>query len=376
LQLGIVISVLLHLAILGGTLISLHSRQQLRVAEPEPVAVGMISPGEVTKVRKGVETAKLLEAEAKESPKGEVAKKEAPRAKVAAAAAPPPPPPPPPPPEQKPDPVPAKAAEPPPVPKAAEPPPPPAAPPSVVPAEAALKAEEQRKADEQKQADDQARAEEQKRVEEQKRAEQQKKAEDQKRLEEERRQAELKKKREEDKKKREAALKKKREEEKKRQEAEAAKQKQFNADKIAALLNKVPDSAAPPPSSTPSEQPTRAKGPTLGSAEGRDKQLSASEYAVLDGIVAMRLRQCWALPSGGGGSDTPTVTLRWRLNPDGSLDGEPQVIGQARGDTLFQLAAEKAIRAVKECSPFPLPADKYGSWKTIERNFDPSSMLR
>jgi colicin import membrane protein len=68
--------------------------------------------------------------------------------------------------------------------------------------------------------------------------------------------------------------------------------------------------------------------------------------------------------------------LRWNLRPDGSLDGEPVVVNPARGDALFQLAADAAIRAVKECSPFPLPPDKYSAWKTIERNFDPSSMLR
>ncbi|MBO0766056.1 MAG: hypothetical protein J2P50_15915, partial [Hyphomicrobiaceae bacterium] len=84
-QVALAISVLLHLAILGGALFSLHARQELRVAEPDPVAVGMISPGEATKVRQGVRTAKLLEAEAKESPKGEIAKKEAPRTKVATA---------------------------------------------------------------------------------------------------------------------------------------------------------------------------------------------------------------------------------------------------------------------------------------------------
>jgi colicin import membrane protein len=247
-------------------------------------------------------------------------------------------------------------------------------PPAVTPAEAQKKADAERqaalKAEEQKQAEEAQRL-----ADEQKRAEEHKKAEEKKRLEEERhRQAELKKKREEEKKRREAALKKKREEERKRQEAEA-KQK-FNADKIAALLNKVPDSAAPPPPSATSERPTKAKGATLGAPEGRDNKLSASEYAMLEGIVDMRLRQCWRLPSAGGGSDTPVVMLRWRLHPDGSLDGEPVVVSPARNDALFQLAANAAIRAVKECSPFPLPPDKYNDWKTIERNFDPSSMLR
>jgi colicin import membrane protein len=364
LQFALVISVLLHLAILGATLVSLQTRQPLRMAEPEAVAVGMIAPSEVTKVRLGTRTAKLLEAAAKESPKGEVAKKEAAKAKVAAAAAPAPPPPPP---EQKSEPPAAKTAEP--------PPPVAAAPAPVPPAEAQKKLEVERqeaerqaalKAEAQKQAEEQAKAEEQKKAAEKKRLEEQKKAEAQKRLEEERRKAELKK-------KRELALKKKREEEKKRREAEAAKKQKFNADKIAALLNKVPD-AAPPPPSAPSEAPTKAKGPTLGSAEGRDKEISASELSMLKGRISARLKACWRLPSGGGGSDTPVVTLRWRLKPDGSLDGEP-LVDRPRNDPLFLLAAEAAQRAVRECSPFDLPPDKYSIWRNITWDFDPRQML-
>ena len=189
------------------------------------------------------------------------------------------------------------------------------------------KSSEERKADEQRQA------------EEQRRAEEQRQAEEKKRLDDQRKQAELKKKADEEKKRKEAAAKKKREDEKKRQEAEA-KQKQFDAEKIAALLNKVPNSSAPPPSSAPNE-PTKAKGPALGAPEGKDKQISASEIAMLKGMISSRLKVCWRLPSGGGGSDTPVVTLRWRLKPDGSLDGDPQV-EQPRGDALFRIAAEAA----------------------------------
>jgi colicin import membrane protein len=399
-QFGLVISILLHAAILGGALFSIQSRPEMRVLEPEPVAVGMISPSEVTKVRQGVRTAKLLEAEPKESPKGEMAKKEAPRPKMAALA---PPPPPPPPVEQKAEPA---------APKVAEPPPPPAVPPAEVQkkleaeqqerdrqaalATEKLKAEQQKQAEEKRLAEDKQRAEEQekadaaKRAEEQKLAEErkraeeeQRRAEEQKRAEELKRQAELKKKRDEEKRRREAALKKKREEEKKRQdeekkrlEAEAAKNKKWDADSISALLNKVPDKAAPPPPSEATDQPTKNKGPTLGSREGRDKQISASEIAMLNGIIGNRLAQCWRLASAGGGSDTPVVTLRWHLRPDGSLEGDPQVIERTRNDTLFDLAAESAIRAVRECSPFPLPREKYNVWKTITRDFDPASMLR
>ncbi len=95
---------------------------------------------------------------------------------------------------------------------------------------------------------------------------------------------------------------------------------------------------------------------------------------MLKGIISSRLRGCWRLPSGGGGSDTPVVTLRWSMNRDGTLAGDPQV-ERPRGDALFQLAAEAAIRAVKECTPFPLPQDKYTTWRTITWDFDPSQMM-
>ena len=388
-QLGLVISVILHAAILGWALITIQSQRELRMPEPDPIITDLVTESELTKLRQGARTAKQLEAMAKESPKADIAKKEAAKPKPVAAA--PPPPPPPEPPAPKADPIAEKLAS-------AEPPPPP---PAVdekkkieeqarlaqeqlkaeqqrraaeeeLALEGLRKAEEQRKADEERKADDQRKADELRKAEEQRRAEEQRQAEEKQRLDEQRKQADLKKKADDEKRRKEAAAKKKREDEKKRQEAEA-KQKQFDAEKIAALLNKVPNSSAPPPSSDPNE-PTKAKGPALGAPEGKDKQISASEIAMLKGRISSRLRGCWTVPSGGGGSDTPVVTLRWRLKPDGSLDGDPQV-EQPRGDALFRIAAEAAVRAVRQCSPFDLPPDKYSTWRTITWEFDPSQMM-
>jgi colicin import membrane protein len=370
-QIGFVTSVLLHVAILAWTLFTFQSQRQLLAPTPEPVAVGMITPNEANKVRQGTPTAKQPEAEAKESPKGEVAKKEAAKARPVAAAPPSPPPPPAEPPapkaEQKSeDPIAKKLAE-------APPPPTPAPPPPEEKKTPDAAEPEKLKADEQRAADALRQAEEARKMEEQKRAEEHKRAEERRRLEEQR-QAELKRK-EDEKKRREAAAKRKREEEKKRLEAEAAAKSKFDADRIAALLNKVPDKGAPPPSAPPND-PTKAKGPALGAPDGRDKQLSASEKAMLLGMIESRLSGCWSLPSAGGGTDTPVVTLRWRLHPDGSLDGDPVVIEATRNDALFRLAADNAIRAVRKCAPFPLPRDKYDHWKVIIRDFDPSAMLR
>jgi colicin import membrane protein len=369
----------MHVAILGCTLFAFQSQRQLPAPETAPVAVAMVTPSELTKVRQGTPTARQPETAAKETPKGEVAKKEAAKARPVAAAPPPPPPPEPPAPrtEQKADPIAKKLAETPtPVPPAPAPATP--APDEKKKSDAAqpekLKADEQRAADALRLAEDARKMEEQKRADVQKRAAEQKRAQVQKRAEERRRQAELRRS-EAEKRRREAALRKKREDEKKRLESEAAAKSKFDADRIAALLNKVPNTSAPPPSAPPTA-PTKTKGPALGAPDARDKQLSASERAMLDGIIETRLKPCWRPTSGGGGSDTPAVTLRWRLHPDGSLDGAPVVIERTRNDALFELAAEAAKRAVQECAPFPLPRDKYDHWKVIIRDFDPGVMLR
>jgi hypothetical protein len=72
------------------------------------------------------------------------------------------------------------------------------------------------------------------------------------------------------------------------------------------------------------------------------------------------------------------VTVRINLLQDGSLAGEPQLlrVGLA-SDPLSQVAAESAIRAVVQCSPFGdiLRPEKYALWREIDFVFDPRQML-
>lgn len=62
------------------------------------------------------------------------------------------------------------------------------------------------------------------------------------------------------------------------------------------------------------------------------------------------------------------VTLRWRLDEDGRLLGQPEVI-EPQGNPGAP-AAQAAIRAVRACEPFRLPVDRYHLWKEIVFNFD------
>jgi len=336
---GLAISLVLHAAILGWALFSIQSQPALRAPEPEPIAVDIVSASEVTRLRQGSRTAKQLEAEPKES-KVEPARKEAPKPAPPVAA--PPPPPPPDPPAAKEEPKQETAA--------LQPPPPPPAPP-------ALSLEEQKKL--QDLLKEQERQAEEKRLEEQRRAE-----------EEARQQAELKKKQEEARRKA-AELKKKREEEKKRKEAEA--KKKFDADKISALLNKMPDKGAPRPS-VPLDQQAKAKGPVLGAPEGRDQQLSASELAVLKQIIRSCVGPKWNVLGGGEEAQNTIVKIRVHFHRDGRLAAAPQIVNP-QSSPFFLASAESALRAVQACEPYPLPPDKYEVWKDTVLTLNPRDMF-
>jgi colicin import membrane protein len=366
---GLATSVVLHAAILAWALLTIQSQRELRVPEPEPIAVDLITQSDLTRLRRGSRSAKQLEAEAKESPREDPAKKEAPKP-TPAAAAPPPPPPPPPPPQEEPKEEPKKEVA------AAPPPPPPPPPPEAAPPPPAIPpvpAPEEQKKLEELLKEQERQAEEQKKLEEQKRAEEeQKKAEEKKRLEEERKQAELKKKQEEEKRRKAAEAKKKKEEEKRRQEAEA-KKKQFDAEKIAALLNKTPDKGAPA-SAPPPDAPTKNKGPALGAPEGRDQQLSASEMALLGQIIRNCVQPKWTILGGGEEAVRTEVKMRLRFHPDGRLAAPPQVTNM-QNSAYFVAASDSAVRAVQQCEPFSLPPAKYEYWKDMILTFRPTDMF-
>ncbi len=145
-------------------------------------------------------------------------------------------------------------------------------------------------------------------------------------------------------------------------QAEQPKPKQpdtFNADKIAALLDKDKTAA----------QPDKQE-PTLGGTTSAiDAQMTATE---LDALRA-RLAQCWSPPIGWTDPKEVRVVLLLSLKQDGSVDGEPQVLERPDG-RYQQTAPESALRAVRRCAPYTLPPDKYESWKQVRITFDPTEM--
>lgn len=358
--LGLVVSVLLHAGLLALALLGYAGTKPLKLPDEVPVEVSIVSTLDLElRQKKGDSLAKLEEAAQSD---GKVpTPKDAAKPKPVRAVEPPAPPPPPaaaePPP---PPPEPVKAPEPPPAPKPpdqvaaliekVEPPVP------VVPDGPTFdekKKLEEKLAEQQRQDEARAKAEAEARVkaeakrkadaEAKKRADDKKKADDKKRAED------------------------------KRKADELAKKKQFDASKIAELLNKVPDQpSSSQGADTPPVTPTTAKGPTAGTKSGTDTVNRAKAEQLLNAILNSALKECWSKPLAGGGVPAPAVKVKWNLNQDGTLAGEPKVIQSDRNSPLADQAERAAIRAVQTCVPFQLPAEHYNLWRVIDWNFNPN----
>ena len=73
------------------------------------------------------------------------------------------------------------------------------------------------------------------------------------------------------------------------------------------------------------------------------------------------------------------VTVRFTLNRNGTLNGQPEVISPRNYtfDPPMRTAVEAALRAVRTCDPFPFAddpvvGDHYEIWQDTEYTFRPS----
>lgn len=138
---------------------------------------------------------------------------------------------------------------------------------------------------------------------------------------------------------------------------------EFDPDKIAALLNKEKSAGG---GAKRSQQQA-----SLGGDRRTGAKLSMSELDALRGQVS----QCWSPPAGVSEAGSLRVTIRMRLDPSGGLEGRPELVDGGNGSTVERAAGEAALRAVIRCAPYTLPPEKYDTWSEVLLNFDPSQML-
>ena len=102
-------------------------------------------------------------------------------------------------------------------------------------------------------------------------------------------------------------------------------------------------------------------------------QVGPEIRAALVQAVARQLKPQWQQPIGVD-VDKLATTVEWDLNPDGSLSGNPRVVGTsgvtASNRPQVGRHQEMAVRAVKLAAPFRLPPDYYSAWKRLKFTFD------
>ena len=106
--------------------------------------------------------------------------------------------------------------------------------------------------------------------------------------------------------------------------------------------------------------------------ETQEKIATATEIAILRNHV----RQCWNAPYAANELNK-MIDLKIFTNPDGTVvNVEILDVVFYKKDPIYRAAADSARRAVKDCSPLPLPKNKYDLFKIFTFNFDTSFINR
>ena len=134
-------------------------------------------------------------------------------------------------------------------------------------------------------------------------------------------------------------------------------------DQVAALLNR--DRASGGGAQRSNEQAA------LGGRQTTGSKLSQSEMDALRG----QIQRCWNVPAGAADAQNLKVSVQFRLDRSGAIDGAPTIVSGGAGQGIERAAAESARRAVLACAPYTLPSDKYDAWSDVIVHFDPRDMF-
>lgn len=153
-------------------------------------------------------------------------------------------------------------------------------------------------------------------------------------------------------------------------EAKARKQAEladkFNAGDIRSVL-----ASKAPSQSTGATGHAVQKVAALGAASGSAQKLSPSLRDALVGMLQQQIERCYSAPPGAAqGVVLPVLDIR--LNPDGSLSTEPRIM-RGGASSVDQSIAQAALRAVRRCAPYHIPATYapyYNDWKAINAEFE------
>jgi outer membrane biosynthesis protein TonB len=111
-------------------------------------------------------------------------------------------------------------------------------------------------------------------------------------------------------------------------------------------------------------------------AQGVPNQAAAELSQSEADAVRARLSQLWNPPAGAKNPQELSVTVRFKLKPDATLDGNPVVVSSGNGP-LFMAVRDSAVRAVLRGQPYlMLRPEHYEIWQEMEVTFDDSMLNR
>jgi len=160
-------------------------------------------------------------------------------------------------------------------------------------------------------------------------------------------------------------------EEPKKAEVKKPEKDRFDSILDSVLKNKAPAKPTPPdPQAKPVQQ--AAAPQQRQTAANLSDQLARSEMDA----VREKVRPCWNFPAGAPNPERLIVDIQVSMNPNGTVR-EATIVDRSRmNDPFYRSAAEAALRATlnPSCQPFPLPADKYNTWRNFTFGFDPRDL--
>jgi hypothetical protein len=101
--------------------------------------------------------------------------------------------------------------------------------------------------------------------------------------------------------------------------------------------------------------------------------------ADLRAILQSEIERCNSPPPGAPRAEDLIVTYWIYLNADGTVAQPPQLTADsaaaAARNPYTQAAANAARRAIYQCQPYKLPANRYKDWRQFTYHFDPRDLL-
>jgi hypothetical protein len=150
----------------------------------------------------------------------------------------------------------------------------------------------------------------------------------------------------------------------------------------------APPESKPVPQKTPPKKNTalafnemlnNLNVPKVGTRDIQGVGAETGLTADLRAILQSEIQPCWNPPQGAPHVEDLIVTYKIYLNADGTVAEKPQLTADSAAavarNPYTRAAADAAYRAIYQCQPFKLPANRYKDWREFAYHFDPRDML-